>query len=49
MNRNRFAPVLVAVGLLFVTVGVALIFVPAAFVVAGVALVALGLFGIEVE
>ena len=45
----RRAWLLVASGGLFVVAGVALIYPPAAVILAGVGLLALGLFGIEVR
>lgn len=48
MSSKRRADVLILIGFAAAVAGVALIFPPAALVVAGVGLAAIGLFGIEV-
>lgn len=48
-SLRLLAAAFVAVGVILAIAGVALIFPPAALIIAGVGLAAAGLFGIEVE
>jgi hypothetical protein len=48
-RRTTFAVVLSVLGVFFLLFGVALLNIPAALIVAGVALVAIGMVGVDVE
>lgn len=49
LNPSRIAALITLAGVASLIAGLALIYVPAAFVVGGAGLIALGLFGVDIE